>query len=302
METVAFIGVGNLGLPMAANLVKAGHSVAAFDVVEDNLDAAVKAGCRRAEDVCDAARTATIIITMVPSGKEVKQVCIADGMIEAANPGSLFIDCSTVDMASASLVKEAARASGHDMVDAPVSGGSVRAAQGKLTIMVGGNESAFAKAEPVLSCMADSVQHLGGDGTGLAAKICNNIIAGASLAAVSEAFVLAERFGLEPRKFYEVASRSSGQCWALNAMCPAPGIVPDAPSSNGYKPGGAATMLMKDLAMAQDAAAAAGMASPMSSTTLSLYTLFCNAGLGDLDVSAIIKLYSNGLPVGHDLD
>jgi 3-hydroxyisobutyrate dehydrogenase len=297
METIAFIGLGNLGLPMATNLVKAGHRVLAYDVVQKNLDSAVQAGAQGAADAAEASSVADVIITMVPSGKEVRQVFLQAGVANKAKPGSLFIDCSTTDVESARVVKQAARDAGHEMIDAPVSGGYGRAVAGTLTIMVGGTEGSFRRAEPILSRMASSVQYLGGDGTGLVAKICNNMIAGATLVAVSEAFVLAKRLGLDGQKLFDVASRSSGQCWALTTMCPIPGPVPSSPANNGYKPGGAATMLMKDLGMAQEAAVRVGVPIPMSATALSLYTIFCNSGRGHLDVSAIIQLLED-VPVG----
>src|ERR1700688_2290950 len=220
METIAFIGLGNLGLPMAINLVKAGHRVLAYDVVRANLNRAIDAGAAGAADAAEASAEADVIITMVPSGKEVRQVFLEGGVVEKAKAGSLFIDCSTTDIESARVVKKAALDAGHEMIDAPVSGGYGRAVDGTLTIMVGGADDAFRRAEPILCRMASSVQHLGGDGTGLIAKICNNMIAGATLVAVSEAFVLAQRLGLDGQKLFDVASKSSGQCWALTTMCP----------------------------------------------------------------------------------
>jgi 3-hydroxyisobutyrate dehydrogenase len=295
MDTIAFIGIGNLGLPMSANLVKAGYRVQAYDIFPAAREAAVAAGAAACSSAIEAVRGANAVITMVPSGKEVVDVLIGDGVIEAAEPGTLFMDCSTIDIETARRVKAAAAARGHEMVDAPVSGGSTRAAQADLTIMVGGTQRAFGRAEPILARMASSVQHLGDDGAGLTAKICNNLISGITLAAVAEAFVLAERLGLDGRKFFEVASRSSGQCWALTSMCPIPGPVPTSPANFGFKPGGASTMLLKDLGMAQDAAMRAGVPMPMGSAALSLYTMFCNSGRGHLDVSAIIQLYAEGV-------
>ena len=295
-EAVAFIGLGNLGLPMALNLVRAGHRVLAYDINPANIDRARTGGAERAENAASAAAEAEVIITMVPSGKEVRQVVLHEDVLESAKPGSLLIDCSTTDLESARVVKQAARATGHEMIDAPVSGGAVRAAEGKLTIMVGGSQSAFERAEPILSRMASSVQHLGDDGAGLIAKICNNMISGATMVAVSEAFVLARRLGLDGQKLFDAVSESSGQCWSMTAMCPIPGPVPNSPANHGFKPGGAATMLMKDLAIAQDAALRAGVPVPMCAAALSLYTIFCNSGGGHLDFSAIIQLLSEGVP------
>lgn len=291
METIAFIGLGNLGQPMAANLHRAGYRVIAYDIVPDSVDQAVGWGAEAARDAASAVIAADIAITMVPSGKELRQVFIENEVAARAKPGNLFIDCSTVDLASAAAVKQLARQAGCDMVDAPVSGGAPRAAAGSLTIMVGGSVPAFMRAEPILARMATSVVHMGGDGSGLTAKICNNMIAGVTLAAVSEAYALAQRLGVDEQKFYEVVSRSSGQCWALTEMCPVPGPVPTSPANYDFRPGGAATMLVKDLGMAQEAAISVNAAIPMAAAAHSLYTLFCNSGRGHLDVSAIIKLF-----------
>jgi 3-hydroxyisobutyrate dehydrogenase len=291
METVAFIGLGNLGLPMAANLKRAGHRVLGFDIVASHVQKAVAWGAEEAPNAAWAAAKADVIVTMVPSGRELKQVLVVDGVAQAAKPGALIIDCSTVDLESAEHVKRIARSYGHEMVDAPVSGGAQRAVTAKLTIMVGGPAAAFARAEPILARMASTVVHMGDDGSGLTIKICNNMIAGATLAAVSEAYALAQRLGVDDQKFYDVVSKSSGQCWALTEMCPVPGPVPTSPANNEFKPGGAASMLMKDLGMAQQTAIRAGMAVPMAASAYCLYTQFCSSGHGDLDVSAIIKLF-----------
>jgi 3-hydroxyisobutyrate dehydrogenase len=296
MEKIAFIGLGNLGLPMAANLGRAGHHIFAYDVSNSRIQEATKWGAEPAPDAASAAALADVIITMVPSGKELKEIFLTSGVAEAAKPGSLFIDCSTVDLISAGRVKHAARLSGHEMIDAPVSGGAARAISGKLTIMVGGIASAFARAEPLLMRMASSVVHMGGDGSGLTVKICNNMIAGVTLIAVSEAYALAQRLGVDDQKFYDVVSRSSGQCWALTEMCPVPGPVPTSPANYGFKPGGAASMLMKDLGMAQEAAINAKTAIPMAAAAHALYTVFCNSGGADLDVSAIIRLFQQASP------
>ncbi|VTU37579.1 3-hydroxyisobutyrate dehydrogenase [Variovorax sp. PBL-E5] len=291
-EPIAFLGIGNLGLPMATNLLKAGYPVVAFDPSAERLALLAQRGAQAARHGADAVREAGVVVTMVPSGKELRQVFFDDGVLAAARPGTLFIDCSTVDTESARHVKQAAHAAGHMMVDAPVSGGSVRAEQATLTIMVGATDEAFARARPVLAAMASVVRHLGPEGTGLLAKICNNMIAGVTQVAVSEAFVLARQLGLDTQQFFEVVANSSGQCWAVTTNCPVPGPVPSSPANFDYRPGGAATMLQKDLSLAQAAAREAGVPIPMATQALSLYTQLCDSGLGHLDVSAIIKLYS----------
>jgi 3-hydroxyisobutyrate dehydrogenase len=291
-ESIAFLGIGNLGLPMATNLLKAGHSVVAFDPRSERVALLAQLGAQSARSGAEAVREAGIVVTMVPSGKELRQVFFEDGVLAAARAGTLFIDCSTVDPESARNIKQAAQAAGHQMVDAPVSGGSVRSEQGALTIMVGATKEAFARAQPVLAAMGSLVRHLGPEGAGLLAKICNNMIAGVTQVAVSEAFVLARQLGLDTQHFFEVVANSSGQCWAVTTNCPVPGPVPNSPANFDYRPGGAATMLQKDLALAQAAAIQAGVPIPMAAQALGLYTLFCNSGLGHLDVSAIIKLYA----------
>jgi 3-hydroxyisobutyrate dehydrogenase len=291
---IGFIGLGNLGLPMAANLVRGGHQVSGFDLVPAALDAAEQQGIARSGSAREAARQAEIVITMVPSGKELRSLFVDDDLGRASEvAGVTFIDCSTVDLASAALAKERARQQGHDMLDAPVSGGAPRAISGHLSIMAGGSSDTFMRAEPVLSLMASNVVHMGGDGAGITVKLCNNMIAGVTLAAVGEAYALAQRLGVDEQKFFDVVSRSSGQCWALTEMCPVPGPVPTSPANNGFKPGGAATMLVKDLGMAQAAALGAGASVPMAATAYGLYHLFCNSGRGHLDVSAIIKLFQD---------
>jgi 3-hydroxyisobutyrate dehydrogenase len=290
--TIAFIGLGNLGLPMAVNIARAaGHRVVGYDIAAAPMAEAARNGVEPAASAVDAVREAGVVITMVPSGKELRSLFFEDGIVDAAGSDTLFIDCSTVDLESAAACKALARSGGHEMVDAPVSGGAPRAIAGHLTIMVGGTPPAFARAEPILSLMASNVVHMGPDGTGITIKLCNNMIAGVTLAAVGEAYALAQRLRVNEQKFFDVVSKSSGQCWALTEMCPVPGPVPTSPANNDFKPGGAARMLVKDLGMAQQAAFRVGSSVPMAASAYGLYSLFCNAGQGDLDVSAIIKMF-----------
>jgi 3-hydroxyisobutyrate dehydrogenase len=231
------------------------------------------------------------VVTMLPAGAHVRSVYLGDGgIVGAAKPGALLIDCSTIDVETARAVATAVRDAGFDMVDAPVSGGVGGAAAATLTFMVGGTEAAFARAEPILSCMGKAVIHAGGSGTGQAAKICNNMILGISMIAVSEAFVLAERLGLDAQKLFDIASKSSGQCWSLTSYCPAPGPVPTSPANRGYVPGFAADMMLKDLKLAQQAAQGSGAATPLGAEAASLYAIFCNNGNGGKDFSGIINM------------
>ncbi|WP_207478969.1 3-hydroxyisobutyrate dehydrogenase [Arenibaculum pallidiluteum] len=295
MASVAFIGLGNMGGPMAANLVKAGHRVVGFDMVEGNLSRAAEAGVEPADSAAAAAAAADCIVTMLPAGPHVRAVYMGDGggeggVIAAARPGALLVDCSTIDVDSARAVNRAAAEKGFEMVDAPVSGGVGGASAATLTFMVGGEEQAFARAEPVLAAMGKTIVHTGGPGTGQAAKICNNMILGISMIAVSEAFALAERLGLDAQKLFDVASRSSGQCWSLTTYCPVPGPVPNSPANRDYAPGFTADMMLKDLRLAQQTAHASGAATPLGAEAAALYALFSNAGHGAKDFSGIIRM------------
>ncbi|HEV7370944.1 3-hydroxyisobutyrate dehydrogenase [Arenibaculum sp.] len=291
MATIAFVGLGNMGGPMAANLVKAGHRVLGFDVVEANLARAREAGIETAASAADAARAAEVVVTMLPAGAHVRSVYLGeDGVLAAVPAGALLIDCSTIDVESARAVGAAVREAGFDMVDAPVSGGVGGAAGGTLTFMVGGSDAAFARAEPILSHMGKAVIHAGGPGTGQAAKICNNMILGISMIAVSEAFVLAERLGLDAQKLFDIASKSSGQCWSLTSYCPVPGPVPASPANRDYVPGFAADMMLKDLKLSQQAAQGSGAPTPLGAEAASLYAIFCNNGNGGKDFSGIINM------------
>lgn len=287
MTTIAFIGLGNMGNPMAANLVKAGHSVIGFDLMAENLATAREHGVAIAADAKEAVRDAEMIVTMLPAGKHV--IAVYEEIAPAARPGTLFIDSSTIDVESARKAHALAAASGHISIDAPVSGGTGGAAAGTLTFMCGGAEEAFARAEPILQPMAGRIVHCGGPGAGQAAKICNNMILGISMIGVAEAFVLGEKLGLSHQALFDVASTSSGQCWSLTTYCPVPGPVPTSPANNGYKPGFAAALMLKDLKLAQEAAQGAGAATPLGAEAAQLYSLFNAQGGGGTDFSGIVE-------------
>ena len=287
MTSIAFIGLGNMGNPMAANLVKAGHSVHGFDLVATNLETARHNGVTVAQSAADAVKDADVLITMLPAGKHVLSV-YAD-IVGKAKKGALFIECSTVDVESARKAHAMAAEHGLLSVDAPVSGGTGGATAGTLTFMAGGSQEAFSRAEPVLKPMAGRVVHCGEAGAGQAAKICNNMILGISMIGVGEAFVLAEKLGLSHQALFDVASTSSGQCWSLTTYCPVPGPVPASPANRDYQPGFAAALMLKDLKLSQEAAQAAGAVTPLGAEATQLYALFNAMGNGDVDFSGIIN-------------
>lgn len=295
MATVAFIGLGNMGLPMARNLLKAGHGVTGFDLSAASLTALTEAGGRTAATAGDAAAAAEVVITMLPAGQHVRQVYLGeDGVLIRARTGALLIDCSTIDVDTARSVNTAAAAKGFDMLDAPVSGGTGGATAGTLTFMAGGSDAAFARAHPLLEAMGKTIVHAGGAGTGQAAKICNNMVLGISMIAVSEAFALADRLGLDRQKLFDISAKSSGQCWSLTSYCPVPGPVPTSPANRDYQAGFTADMMLKDLKLAQQAAASAGAATPLGAQAAALYQLMAGQGQGGKDFSAIFKLLSGG--------
>ncbi len=285
---IGFIGLGNMGGSMAQNLLKAQHTVAGFDISAEAQARLVAAGGHEAGGISAAVAGAAAVITMLPAGPEVRAVYLApDGILAAAAPGALLIDCSTIDVTTARLVAAEAAQRGFDMLDAPVSGGTAGAAAGTLTFMVGGSEAGFARAQEVLQGMGRTIIHAGASGAGQTAKICNNLMLAVSMIAVSEAFALAERLGLERQKLFDITSKSTGQCWALTSYCPAPGPVPASPSNRGYAPGFTVAMMLKDLLLEQQAAASAGSASPLGAAAAQLYQLATNSGLGARDFSAI---------------
>lgn len=290
MAAIGFIGLGKMGGPMAANLLKAGHRVTVHDIVPDAVQRAIALGAQAASDVRAAVSGAEAVITMLPSGNEVRAVYLGpDGLLAAAAPGTLFIDCSTIDVRTARDVAAHAEGSGLAMVDAPVSGGVGGAEAGSLTFMVGGSEDAFARAAPILQAMGKAVVHAGGAGNGQAAKICNNMILGVSMIAVCEAFVLADKLGLDRQKLFEISSKASGQCWSLSTYCPVPGPVPTSPANRDYQAGFTAAMMLKDLRLAQEAAQNGGAATPLGAEAAQLYALFAAQGGAGLDFSGIIK-------------
>ncbi len=291
MADIGFIGLGNMGGPMAANLVEAGHAVVGFDVVPAALEAAMGQGLRAAESAA-AAAAAPVVITMLPAGRQVRDVYTGEehGIIAAPPEGALLIDCSTIDVATAREVHQAAAAAGRAMLDAPVSGGVAGAAAGTLTFMAGGAEEAFARARPILEDLGRTIVHAGGPGNGQAAKVCNNMILGISMIAVAEAFALGEKLGLDAKTFFEISSKASGSCWAMLNHLPVPGIVESAAANRDFKPGVAAAMMVKDMGLSQEAAGQVGAATPLGAVAAALYGEFVDSGHGELDYSAIIRM------------
>jgi len=287
--SIAFIGLGNMGGGMAANLVKKGYAVRAFDLSEDALVRAEAAGASRAGSAAEAAAGADAVVTMLPAGKHVEAVYTSE-VFGAAKPGALFLDCSTIDVTTARRVIAAAVDKGFEMVDAPVSGGIAAANGGTLTFMVGGEDAAFAKAQPILAAMGKAVIHAGGAGNGQAAKICNNMLLGATMVATCEAFAMAEKIGLDPQTFYDISSVSSGQSWSMTSYCPMPGVGPQTPADNDYQGGFAVALMLKDLKLATEAAASVNASVPMGNAAEALYQLLANKGEGGRDFSSIINL------------
>jgi len=288
MARVAFIGLGNMGGGMAANLAKKGHDVRAFDLSAEALDKAKAAGCLPVGSAAEACDGAEAVVTMLPAGRHVEGV-YTDSVFGAVPPSAILMDCSTIDVATAKRVGEAALAKGLTMVDAPVSGGIAAANAGTLTFMVGGSAEAFGRAEPFLSAMGKAVIHAGASGAGQAAKICNNMVLGAEMIATCEAFVLADKLGLDPRKFFDIASVSSGQSWSLTSYAPWPGVGPETPADRDYQGGFATALMLKDLRLAMEAASSVGADTPMGAKAAELYQAFNDEGNGGLDFSAIIR-------------
>lgn len=286
--TIAFIGLGNMGGGMAANLVKVGHMVQAFDLSAAALDAAQAAGCAPFTSVRHAVYGVDAVVSMLPNGAIVRDVFTTDIMGHAPQ-SALLIDCSTIDVATAKALASEAGVSGYAMVDAPVSGGIAAATGGALTFMVGGSADGFARAKPILEAMGKAVIHAGGAGAGQAAKICNNMLLGASMIATCETFVLAGKLGLDSQVFYDIASKASGQSWSMTSYCPVPGVGPESPADRDYAGGFATTLMLKDLKLAMDAAQSVSADVPMGERAAALYEAFADAGQGNLDFSAIIK-------------
>lgn len=291
MSTIGFIGLGNMGGPMVANLIEAGHSVAAFDIAPDAVARAVAAGATAANSATDAAVDAEVVITMLPAGQHVRAVYIDDDkIIDAVGAGALLIDSSTIDVTTAREVTATAADKGLEMIDAPVSGGVGGATAGTLTFMCGGADSAYQRAEPILAAMGKNIFHAGGAGSGQAAKVCNNLMLAIQMIAVSEGFLLAEKLNLDAQKLWDIASTATSQCWAMSSYCPVPGPVPASPANRDYEAGFTVAMMLKDLKLSQEAAASSGASTPLGAHATQLYDVF--AGKGEnatLDFSAIIR-------------
>ena len=293
---VGFIGLGNMGGPMSANLVKAGHEVTVFDLSRPALESLAKAGAKPATTVAAAVADAEIVITMLPAGPHVRLVYAGEGgVFGAAKKGALLVDSSTIDVETARTVAKAAAERGFDMLDAPVSGGVGGAVAGTLTFMVGGSTAGFQRAQPVLQAMGKTIVHAGPPGNGQAAKICNNMMLGISMIAVCEGFALAEKLGLDWQKLFDIASNSSSSCWAMTKYCPAPGMVPSAPANRDYQAGFTTDMMLKDLKLAQQAAHTAGASTPLGAEAAALFQLLANTALGTKDFSVIFRLIRGSL-------
>ncbi|PWE18036.1 3-hydroxyisobutyrate dehydrogenase [Marinicauda salina] len=293
MALIGFIGLGNMGSGMAANLVKAGHEVRGFDLNPDAVKQLAEKGATAAKSVEEAVDGADAVVTMLPAGQHVRGIYEGDGgILSLAKSDAVLIDCSTIDVASARAVAEAAKEKGFAFVDAPVSGGVAAAEGGTLTFMVGGSQEAFAKAEPILQGMGKAVIRAGEAGDGQAAKICNNMLLAIHMIGTCEAMNLAQRLGLDPQNFFNIASQASGQNWSLTSYCPVPGPVPAAPSNRDYKPGFAAPMMLKDLKLAMDAARSVDASTPLGAEAQALYQMFNQLGGESLDFSGIIKMVS----------
>lgn len=289
---VGFIGLGHMGFPMAKNLLKSDQveSLQVFDLVSKPMQDLADEGALIANSVKELASACDVIFTMLQTGEQVAKTCLSeDGIFANCRPNLLYIDCSSIDVESSRNLHQQAKKHGVDKLDAPVSGGVKGAEQASLTIMVGGQENVFKKAQSILSVLGKNVIHAGNAGNGQVAKICNNMILGVSMIAVSEAFNLGEKLGLEPKNFFEIASRGSGECWSLTKYCPSPNILPDVPSSNDYVPGFTAQMMLKDLRLSQSAANSNSVATPMGATATSLYSLYVNSNHSDEDFSGIIR-------------
>lgn len=285
---IAFIGLGNMGGGMAVNLVKAGHQVTAFDLSAEALARAVEQGCTAASSIAEAVAAAEAVVSMLPNGQIVLSAYTGE-VFGAAPDGAILLDCSTIDVATAREVADQANKHGYAMVDAPVSGGIAAANAGTLTFMVGGGDEAFARAEPILRAMGKAVIHAGSAGSGQAAKICNNMLLGIHMIGTCEAFTMAQKLGLDPQTFYDIASVSSGQCWSMTSYCPLPGVGPESPADRDYQGGFAAGLMLKDLRLALEAAETAGVDPQMGRRAKELYEAFEAAGNGTTDFSGIIR-------------
>ncbi len=301
MARIAFIGLGNMGGGMAANLAQAGHDVRAFDLSGDALDRAKTKGCTPAASPAEALAEAEAVVTMLPAGRHVAEVYRAS-VFAAAPKSAILIDCSTIDVATAKTVAAEAGAIGFTMVDAPVSGGIAAADGGTLTFMVGGSGEGFSRAQPILDVMGKAVIHAGEAGAGQAAKICNNMLLGATMAATCEAFVLAQKLGLDLQTFYDISSKASGQSWSMTSYCPVPGVGPETPADRNYEGGFATALMLKDLKLAMAAAKECGAYTPMGGEAEELYQRFADRGGAGKDFSALIKMIDDSWVVPPSAD
>lgn len=294
MEKICFIGLGHMGNPMAQQLLKAGYSLKVYDIVPHVMQAMVDKGAVALTSDLEGVQDADVIITMLQTGQQVSDICLCNhGLFTKAKKKALYIDCSSIDISVTRQLHTAAKTAGIEMVDAPVSGGVGGAESGTLTFMVGGDEQAFLRAKVILEKMGAKIVHAGSEGLGQAAKICNNLILGISMIAVSEGFSLADKLGLDPKKFFEIASNASSQCWSMSKYCPFPGVIEKAPSNNGYEPGFMAKMMLKDLLLGMHAAEVAHASIPLGSAATELYSMFVNQGNAEMDFSGIIKMIGN---------
>ena len=289
MTDIGFIGLGNMGGPMLVNLVKAGHKVKAFDLSADAMARAAEAGAQTTNDAASACRGVDVVVTMLPEGRHVRSV-YTESVLDNADVGALLIDCSTIDVSTARAVASMAAERGFELLDAPVSGGTGGADAGTLTFMVGGSTEGFARGKPILDIMGQNIVHTGGSGNGQVAKVCNNMILGATMIAVSESFVMADKLGLDAQTLYDICSTSSSSCWALNTYCPVAGPAPASPANRDYEAGFTAAMMLKDLRLAQGAAQDADTATPMGAAAEAMFALFCNSNDETRDFSAIINM------------
>lgn len=289
---IGFVGLGHMGTPMVKNLLKHPYSVTVFDLVDDVVNALVALGATRAHSMADIATDADVVFTMLQTGEQVKKCCLGDeGIFSHLNKkNALYIDCSSIDIQTSRELHVVAKSRDIAMCDAPVSGGVVAAQNATLTFMVGGDEQHFNQAQTILSAMGKKIIYAGLAGSGAAAKICNNMILGISMIGVCEAFVLAEKLGLDAKKLFEISSNASGQCWSLTQYCPSPNILPNVPSSHDYQPGFTAKMMLKDLQLSQDAASTVHAETPLGKHAMELYAQFVRASQGEIDFSGIIQM------------
>lgn len=293
MATIGFIGLGHMGNPMANNLLAAGHDLQIYDLVPEAMQVLIAKGAKAAKAPGEVARGAEVVFTMLQSGEQVSEVCFAEnGVFAEAAPGTLFIDCSSIDVNTSREITEQAISKGFEMLDAPVSGGVAGAINASLTIMVGGEAASFERAKSILESLGQNIVHAGPVGNGQVAKICNNMILGISMIAVSEAFTLGQKLGLDPQKLFEISSKASGSCWSMTQYNPVPGVLENAPANRDYQPGFTANMMLKDLDLSQAAASSVAAQTPLGEHATQLYQQFIDAGNGQLDFSGIIKLLS----------